>query len=147
MSINFTIAVLNLVLFAILLKRLKIFKMGIFSLGFVNLFTAFFPHFILTPFVALKNGATTYTLLKARDITEHHPAFTQALLLVCLIEICLIIGTLIPNPKKTKAPMYWRFSAPYMFKHDWLVLLLFMGFWAFGIIIRGYFMGTFNPFV
>lgn len=134
-----------MVLFAILLNRLKIFRLGIFSLGFINLFTAFFPHFILTPILAIKNGAQTYALLKARDIQVDDAIFIQALLLLTVMLTCLIIGTLLPKTDKT--PFFTRFKSEVLFKYPFLVFCCFLFFMGFSIFIRGYFIGTYNPFI
>ncbi len=80
---------LNMCLLIMISVRLQLHKTGIFSIGFFNLYTAIFPHYILFPFYLLVVG----------DSMIQSAKFIPGLMLISLMLASLFTGTLLTTKK------------------------------------------------
>lgn len=79
----------NMCLLIMISARLQLHKTGIFTIGFFNLYTAIFPHYILFPFYLLLIG----------DSMIQSPQFIPSLMLISLMFASLFLGTLLTRKK------------------------------------------------
>jgi len=130
-------------MFILLVRRMKIFRTGIFTVGFFTLFTAFLPHNIMTPLIALSQGTEIYDTLRKFDIGIMNHSF----LLAQLVVSCLLIGYLIGSYSTTKQkfPILHRWNENGILKYPFIILLVFLIYWFANIAIRGFIFDSFNP--
>jgi oligosaccharide repeat unit polymerase len=89
MWIEWILMSLNTCLLIMISARLQLHKTGIFSVGFFNLYTAIFPHYILFPFYLLVVG----------DSMIQSAKFIPGLMLISLMLASLFTGTLLTTKK------------------------------------------------
>jgi hypothetical protein len=125
------ICILNLILLVLLSVRLRLHKMGIFSIGFITLYTAVAPHYVFMPLYMLATG----------DPQVSNPSFASALALVSLQLAGLLAGAIVTT--RRRVPVLWRVpevNAPIGF---------LVGIFASAAVaylgLRGALLGTLNP--
>lgn len=126
---------LNVIVVLLICFRLQIFRTGLFTVGFINIFTALIPHFILFPIYAILTGHRIAQSTK----------FYDALVLIFVQLVSLLIGTLIVSNHK---PLFTRrlgVYEPYMARVGkyalWGLILCIVAF----IGIRWALLGIANP--
>lgn len=125
------LCILNIIFLVLLSVRLQLHKVGIFSVGFITLFTAVAPHYIFTPLYMLVTG----------DPRVNNPSFATALVLVSLQLAGLLAGALMTT--RRRVPVLWRVpevKVPIGF----LILVFAVAAVAF-LGLRGLLLGTLNP--
>lgn len=126
---------LNVIVVLLICFRLQIFRTGLFTVGFMNIFTALIPHYVLFPI---------YAILTSNRIAQS-PKLYEALLLIFVQLVGLLIGTLLTNNKKPLFDHRMTKYEPYMLKSAKLAVVGIIVFIVAFIGIRWWLLGVANP--
>lgn len=125
------ICILNIILLVLLSVRLQLHKVGIFSVGFITLYTAVAPHYVFTPLYILATGDPRLT----------NPSFANALVLVSLQLAGLLAGALVTT--RRRVPVLWR--VPEVKIPIGFLVFIFASVVVAFLAMRGFLLGTLNP--
>lgn len=127
---------LNVIIVILICFRLEIFRTGIFTVGFINVFTALIPHFILFPIYAIFVGHRV----------AQSPKLYHSLALIFVQLTGLLVGTILATNRKPIIGKRLKEYEPYIAnagKYAVLTIILFIGVF---IGIRWLLLGIANPF-
>lgn len=125
------ICILNIIFLVLLSARLQLHKVGIFSVGFITLYTAVAPHYVFTPLYMLAIG----------DPLVSDPSFVSALALVSLQLAGLLAGAVVTT--RRRVPVLWR--VPEVNVPTGFLVLIFAAAAIAYLGLRGMLLRTLNP--
>lgn len=127
------VSLINFILVFLIAKRLEIFRYGIFTYGFFNIFTAMFPVHVLYPLIAI---ITSDPIIEKKN-------FTNALVLVLIMLMGLLIGVIVGG---RKSPIIYDRIREVRFSPRIILALFLLTLFSILVMLGSVRGGSLNPF-